>query len=114
LTQQQAVRIACRVVTVYLTLWAVSDLTNLPRELVSVLYEWHARHQPAPHPVLFYLQSALLFMTANLLRIALWSALALWFYRCPHRIQRFFGAETSLEAVSGEADQGGQDDKVRS
>jgi hypothetical protein len=98
MTQSDAARIAARLVVLYLPFWIVSDLTAIPREIVSFLYEWRSWTAGRPAHEVFFLQSAILFLTANILRIALWSCLALWFYQCGPRIHRFFGVAEQLES----------------
>jgi len=98
MTQRQAARFACRAITLYLIFWVVSDLTNLPREVLSVLHEWSMLNQTVPYPSQYYLRSAMLFLLANILRMTLWCGFALWFYQVPPSMQRFFGVAESMES----------------
>jgi hypothetical protein len=95
MTQTQAIRLVCRAIVVYLLFWTISDLIALPHELLAVEEAWN-------YPGLstrgtFYLRDQILFLAGNVLRIAIWLALALWFYQGGPRIQRWFGVEVNVE-----------------
>ena len=94
LTTRQAILIASRLFAVYLLFWVVVDITELPREIHSVVS--YARTGTAlGFSLLGGLHQSYLFRTyvfyllGNILRISLWLMIAGWFYRCGPRIQNF-------------------------
>lgn len=96
--RDQAILLASRVFAAFLLFWVVEDITELPRELFSVLH--YLRESSRSGMSLFQtLHSSYLFsdymmyLLANILRIALWLLAAGWFYRCGPRIRSFFAAE---------------------
>ncbi len=91
MTLSDGVKVATRLVVLYLLFWIVTDLVSLPREIASLLYELRTRTSGRPTHDVYYLRSSILYLTGNVLLIALWSLLAMWFYRCGPVIQRFFG-----------------------
>ena len=96
MTYQQGMRLATRTVTIYLLVWALSDLIGIPREIASVIRETHTLKVAPPDSVAYHgylLQQAILWLAASVLRTAIWLTLALWFYRCGPTLQRFFTAE---------------------
>ena len=97
MTQAQAVRLACQVVVLYLLFWVISDLTALPREMLSVYEAWSFPALSARGS--FYLREQILLLAANVLRMTMWLGLALWFYQGGPRVQRWFGAEKPLESA---------------
>jgi len=92
MTYEQAIRIASRTLAAYLLLWAVSDATHLPGEILSLVHEYQGPNGlgfsilNAP----YYVRMSILYLAENILHIALWLMAAGWFYRCGPRIQRFF------------------------
>jgi hypothetical protein len=98
LTRDQAVLIASRLFACYLLLWALSDLIDLPREVLSLAHEMLGPEgfgftlRSALH-VSYYVRMSILYLAAHTLRIALWLVAFGWFYRCGPRIRNFFAAE---------------------
>jgi hypothetical protein len=93
----QAVVLASRLFSAFLLFWVVDDITELPRELFSVMHYFRESTQAgvgvfeAVHSS--YLVSLyMMYLLANILRIALWLLAAGWFYRCGGRIREFFTA----------------------
>ena len=92
--------IASRTFAAFLLFWVVEDITELPREIFSLLHYFHQSMQGGLS-LAEALRSSYLFgdytmyLLGNMLRIALWFLAAGWFYRCGPRIQRFFVAETN-------------------
>jgi hypothetical protein len=95
----QFVLLASRVFAAFLLFWVVDDIIELPRELFSVMHYLRESTQAGigVFEVLRFSYLASLYMMyllANILRIALWLFAAGWFYRCGPRIRRFFAPET--------------------
>jgi hypothetical protein len=98
LTREQAILIATRLVVAYLLFWVISDLTAMPRELLSI-----AHYMKETGSVLgintsmpqtsYLLHGYILDLLNNILHITLWLMIAGWFYRCGPRIQAFFATE---------------------
>ena len=95
----QAILLASRVFAAFLLFWVVDDLIELPRELFSVMH--YLRESTQAGIGVFevlrfsYLPSLyLMYLLANILRIALWLLAAGWFYRCGPRIRGFFAEGT--------------------
>jgi len=94
----QVIRIASRLIAAYLLLWALDDLTALPREVLGVAHYLHAASsaglsRTGALDASYLLRTYILDLAANTLRIALWLMAAGWFYRCGPKIQRFFNPE---------------------
>ena len=94
MTDQRALHLACRLAVLYLLFWIISDVISLPREVSTLHYELTvtapqtaARSPAATH----FLQDAVLVLASNILRLALWSWLAIWFYQGGPRLHRFLG-----------------------
>lgn len=95
----QATLLASRVFAAFLLFWVVEDVTELPREIFSLLHYLHQSTQTGVSLAEALRSSYLLgdytmYLLGNILRIALWFLAAGWFYRCGPRIQRFFAAGT--------------------
>jgi hypothetical protein len=101
--RDQAILLASRVFAAFLLFWVVEDITELPRELFSVLHYFRESSQSGMS-LLQSLRSSYLFgdymmyLLANVLRIALWLLAAGWFYRCGPRIRSFFAAGTERDS----------------
>ena len=100
MTYQQGLRLVTRSITVYLILCAIGDLLEMPREVMAVravLGRIHAStsvYGSLPNAArLDDLHSEMGFLFANVVRMIVWVTLALWFYRCGPKLQRFFGIE---------------------
>ncbi len=93
MTVPQAIRIVSRLIVLYLLFWVVSDLTGLPREILGVRGAW--LESTGSVRATYYLREEILFLGSNVLRMTMWAALAILFYQCGPRIQRFFGAEVT-------------------
>jgi hypothetical protein len=97
MTSEQAIRIASRTIAAYLLFWAVSDASNLPREILSLVHEFqgpggYGYSVLSAAKASYIVRLYILYLAENVLRIALWLMAAGWFYRCGPRIQRFFGS----------------------
>jgi hypothetical protein len=99
MTSAQAVRLASRLVVLYLLFWVIADLVNLPRELLAVYVA--LRFPGLSATGTFYVRGQIIVLASIILEIALWSALALWFYGAGPRIQRFFGLADTVESQVG-------------
>ena len=100
MTQQHAVRIACRYVVVFLLIAAIGEIISAPSALLNLQFE--LQHAPASLTLsatgtepaaVHYLRSAILASASLALRIALNLGGALWFYRGGPKLERFFGGE---------------------
>jgi hypothetical protein len=97
ITVDQAILIASRIIAAYLILWAIDDLTLLPRVFISVAHYMHKTGSvlgtntslPETSYLLHYYIQELL---GIVLRMTLWLMAAGWFYRCGPPIQNFFTA----------------------
>jgi hypothetical protein len=99
LDHDRAVLLASRLFAAFLLFWVVDDIIELPRELFSVMHYFRESTQAGigVFDVLrsFYLPSLyMMYLLANIIRIALWLLAAGWFYRCGPRIRAFFAAAT--------------------
>jgi hypothetical protein len=99
MTYEQAVRLASRLVVLYLLCWVLGDLTALPREVFAVYEAWNF---PGLSGGGTYLREQILLLSSNVLRIAIWLALALWFYQCGPRVRGWFGVCGSPELEEGQ------------
>lgn len=94
-----AILLASRVFAAFLLFWVVVDLIELPRELFSVMHYLPQSNQMGMNVVQtlsssYLLSLYMMYLLANILRIALWLLAAGWFYRCGPRIRNFFAAGT--------------------
>jgi hypothetical protein len=91
----RAAILASRVFSAFLLFWVVEDITELPRELFSVMHYLRESTQAgvgvyeALHSS-YTLNVYMMYLLSNILRMALWLLAAGWFYRCEGRIRRFF------------------------
>ena len=91
----QSIVLISRVFAAFLLFWVVEDITELPRQLFSVMHYVHASAQ-AGLSLTQALRSSyipglyMMSLLGNILRIALWLLAAGWFYRCGPRIRKFF------------------------
>ena len=95
--RDQAILLASRLFAAFLLFWVVEDTIELPRQLFAVMHYYHESYlakislfQALRFSYLF--SDYMMYLLANILRIALWLLAAGWFYRCGPRIQRFFAA----------------------
>jgi hypothetical protein len=92
--RDQATLLASRVFAAFLLFWVVEDISELPRELFSVMHYLRESAQAgmslAQQMHSYLLGDYMMYLLANILRIALWLLAAGWFYRCGPRIRRFF------------------------
>jgi hypothetical protein len=98
--RDQAILLASRFFAAFLLFWVVEDITELPRELFSVMHYFRESNQTGISLVQalrssYLLSDYMMYLLANILRIALWLLGAGWFYRCGPSIRSFFatGAE---------------------
>jgi hypothetical protein len=95
--RDQLILVVSRLFSAFFLFWVVDDIIELPRELFSVM---HYFRESAQAGVSFFwvLRSSytcglyVMYLLANVLRIALWLLAAGWFYRCGPRIKEFFTA----------------------
>jgi len=97
ITHDQAILLASRAFAAFLLFWVVEDVTELPRELFTVMHYFREFHQTGmslyeASRSSYLLSDYVMYLLANILRIALWLLAAGWFYRCGPRIRRFFAA----------------------
>ncbi len=97
--RDQAILLASRLSAAFLLFWVVEDITELPREIFTVMHYFHesAQAEVSLTQALrssYFLGDYMMYLLANILRIALWLLAAGWFYRCGPRIRRFFAAGT--------------------
>jgi len=98
MTYSDSVRFASRITAVYLGAWAVSDAFGLVRELVSFFHYLNARVTSGNFAP--YRWISMLAVTA--LKVLLWLAVAIWFYRCGPGVQKIFGYKPEQELASTE------------
>jgi hypothetical protein len=94
----QAILLASRVFAAFLLFWVVEDITELPRELFSVMHYIRESSRSGMSAVQalhssYLLSDYMMYLLGNILHIALWLLAAGWFYRCGPRIRNFFAAE---------------------
>jgi hypothetical protein len=106
-TNDQVIRVATRALAVYLVIWAISDVIELPRAVTTMLhYLQEAQYRRNGMPanidvsVLYYLRYSIIGLAAIILRIAVWLIAALWLCRCGPWLQRFFGFSNDPSTVS--------------
>jgi hypothetical protein len=97
--RDQAILLASRVFAAFLLFWVVEDITELPREIFSLMHYLHEASRAgmslfqALHSS-YIVGDYTMYLLGNILRIALWFLAAGWFYRCGPRIRNFFAAES--------------------
>jgi hypothetical protein len=94
-TREQTVLIVSRLFAAYLLFWVVSDLIDLPREIIDVVHLIKQGLEMGMSVLSLTRTSEItrrymLILMAAILKMALWLMGAGWFYRCGPRIQRFF------------------------
>jgi hypothetical protein len=99
--RDQAILLASRVFAAFLLFWVVEDITELPHELFTVVHYFREAGVPELSPFQamrssYFLGDYMMYLLANILRIALWLLAAGWFYRCGPRIQNFFTAAPTM------------------
>ena len=86
MSSNQAVLIVSRAVSFYLICWVFTELTYVPSQVLDVVHHLGAQTRFEAHlRDIYVLQVVFLFV-----RIAFFSAAAIWFYSCGPRIQAFF------------------------
>ena len=93
--RDQAILLASRLFAAFLLFWVIEDITELPREIFTVM---HYSREASRMGIGFFLalrstyllSDYVLYLLANILHIALWLLGAGWFYRCGPRIRKFF------------------------
>jgi hypothetical protein len=95
----QAVLLASRLFAAFLLFWVIADITELPREVFSLTH--YLRESTRAGMTLsqalrssYLVGDYMMYLSGNILRIALWFVAAGWFYRCGPRIRNFFVAGT--------------------
>jgi hypothetical protein len=93
----QAILLASRVFAAFLLFWVVEDITELPRELFTVMHYFCEFNRTGmslfeASRSSYLLGDYMMYLLANILHIAMWLLAAGWFYRCGPRIRRFFAA----------------------
>ena len=97
MTREQFVLTASRLFAAYLLFWVVADVIELPREIMDVVHGLSlgsvmGLSMLSAAKASFAMRVYILYLAANILRIALWLLAAGWFYRCGPRIRGFFEA----------------------
>ena len=105
ISRDQAILLASRVFAALLLFWVVEDITELPRELFSVTHYLRESTQAGMSLVQamrssYLFSEYMIYLLANILRIALWFLAAGWFYRCGPRIRSFFALESNSNGNS--------------
>ncbi len=95
--RDQAIILASRAFAAFLLFWVVEDITELPREIFSVMHYLRGSTQAGVGLAealrsSYLLGDYMMYLLANILHIALWLLAAGWFYRCGPRIRNFFTA----------------------
>ena len=95
--RDQAILLASRVFAAFLLFWVVEDITELPRELFTVTHYLRQSTQAGMNLVealrsSYIVSDYMMYLLANILRIAMWLLAAGWFCRCGPRIRGFFAA----------------------
>ena len=96
--RDQAILLASRVFAAFLLFWVVDDISELPRELFSLMHYIHGSTQMGMNVIQalrssYLVSEYMMYLLGNILRIALWLLAAGWFYRCGPRIRNFFSAD---------------------
>ena len=99
--RDQAILLASRVFAAFLLFWVVEDITELPHELFTIVHYFREAGVPELSPFQamrssYFLGDYMMYLLANILRIALWLLAAGWFYRCDPRIRNFFAAAPTM------------------
>jgi hypothetical protein len=97
--RDQAILLASRLFAAFLLFWVVDDITELPRELFSVMHYLRLSTGAGvgvyeAFRISYLFGEEMMYLVGNILRIALWLLAAGWFYRCGPRIRRFFESDT--------------------
>ncbi len=97
INRDQAILLASRLCAAFLLFWVVVDVIELPRELFTVTHYLRESTRMGLSMVQafrssYLLSEYMLYLLANILRIALCLLAAGWFYRCGPRIRNFFAA----------------------
>lgn len=107
MTYQQGLRLVTRGIAVYLLLWAIGDLLTIPREVITIGRILTTAHSEASvyssaynKVTLDYLRTESGFLIENILKIALWISLAIWFQRCGPSIQRYFAVHEPVDPTT--------------
>ena|SRR5690348_12883572 len=87
-SQKEGIVLVSRLVSIYLFVWMLSDLTYVPERLFSFVHYAHERSVLASHNCFYSLDSFSLGF--HLLRIVLLLSASVWFYRCGPTIQALF------------------------
>jgi len=95
--RDQAILLASRLFAAFLLFWVVEDTIELPRQIFAVMHYFHeaGRVESTPFQAMrysYYLGDYIMYLLANILRMALWLLAAGWFYRCGPHIRNFFAA----------------------
>jgi len=99
--RDQAILLASRVFAAFLLFWVVEDITELPHELFAVVHYFRLAGAADLSPLQtvrssYLLGDYMMYLLANILRIALWLLAAGWFYRRDPRIRNFFAAAPTM------------------
>ena len=99
-TREEDILIASCLFAAFLLFWVVADLSELHREILSVAHYSEVGVNAglsvlSKFKTSYFLRLEILYVLANILRIAVWLVGAHWFYRCGPWIYRFFNVEES-------------------
>lgn len=96
MSRKDAISLVSRAIALYLTFWALAELTNLPVRVLSFVHSVTAERMA---PNMQYLRQYYLMEVAFLLtRVVGLSVLALWFHKCGP------GVEALLQPPRSEAE----------
>ncbi len=106
MTYLQAARLACRIASCYLLFWVIADLISLPAELITLHHDWDLfRLAPGAlgpnyeKDVVYFFRLAVIHLATNVLEIALWSALALWFVHFGPKLRGLLDVSEQVEST---------------
>jgi hypothetical protein len=109
-TVNQAVRIASRLIAVYLLWWALDNATYIPQRVLSLMH--YMRETDSGASVLstktasFGIRSYILDICGIVIRTCVFFFGAGWFYRCGPRIQSFLLPPERVEAIPSDTQSG--------
>jgi hypothetical protein len=95
MTQEQCIRIATRALSIYLIIWAVSDVLALPHMIFTIrhyMYELSliGNDEGKGLATRHYLRLEFIYLGEYLLRMLLWLIGARWLYSAGPWLQSFF------------------------
>jgi hypothetical protein len=105
MTSSQAVRLASRLFALYLLFCMLTELIGLPQRSITVHHEWtqwslagNGMSGRTLESLRYFYTLAIGQFMGDVLRVVIYSLLAVWFYQCGPRIQRFFAIEDTVDS----------------